>query len=206
MDPAEVVRRGYDAIGEAYHEWSHDDPDRIAYVGRLRDRLPAGSLVLDLGCGPGDPATRMLAERHRVVAVDLSYTQLTIARRHAPSAALAQADATRLAVRDGTVDAVAAFFVLGHLPPAEHAPLLARIAHWLKPGGVLVTTVPLTPGEGGDDDWLGVPMYFGGIGREATLAALAAAGLDVESVERLGPEGERFDWVVATRGAGAAAR
>lgn len=199
MDPADVVRAGYDAIGRRYHDWSRADPVRLAYVTALRDRLPAGSRVLELGCGPGDPATRLLAGRHRVVAVDLSYGQLAIAREHAPGAALVQADMTRLSVRPGSVDAVAAYYAFGHLPGAEHAPLLARIGTWLRPGGVFVASFPLGAGDGREDDWLGVPMFFGGIGRDATLAALAAAGLAVESVERAGPEGERFDWVVALR-------
>lgn len=200
-DPAAVVRAGYDAIGAAYHAWSHDDPTRIAYASALRDRLPAGSTVLELGCGPGDPATRMLAERHRVIGVDLSAGQLALARRHAPTAALVQADMTRLAVRPGSVDAVASFYAFGHLPGAAHAPLLTAIGSWLRSRGVLVTSVPLTPGDGTEDEWLGVPMFFGGIGRDATLAALAAGGLTVESVERHGPEGESFDWVVASAGA-----
>ena len=198
MDRAGIVRAGYDAIGARYHEVSHDNPTRIAYVTALRDRLPAGSRVLDLGCGPGDPATRLLAERHRVIGVDLSSGQLALARAHAPGAALVQADMSRLPVRPGTLDAVASFFAFGHLPAAEHAPLLARVGTWLKPGGVLVANFPLTPDEGATDEWLGVPMFFGGIGRDATLAAIEAAGLTVESVERIGPEGDRFDWVVAS--------
>lgn len=202
-----MVREGYDAIGARYHAWSHADPVRIAYVERLRDRLPAGSRVLELGCGPGDPATRMLAERHHVVAVDLSRGQLDLARQHAPTAALAQADLARLSVREESVDAVASFFVFGHLPSEAHAPVLTAIGGWLKPGGVLVANVPLSPGDDLADDWLGVPMAFGGIGRDASLAALEAGGLTVESVERLGDAGSGvFDWVVATAGAGAAAR
>jgi cyclopropane fatty-acyl-phospholipid synthase-like methyltransferase len=199
MDPYDVVRRGYDAIGPRYHEWSHRDPDRLAYVDRLLARLAPGSLVLELGCGPGDPATRLLSERHRVVGVELSRGQLDLARVNAPHASLVQADMTRLAVRPSSVDAVVSFFVLGHLPMAAHAPLLTAIGSWLRPGGVLVTTAPLSAEEGIEEGWLGVPMFFGGIGRDATLAAVEAGGLVVETVERLGDEGEAFDWVTASR-------
>lgn len=201
MDAAGIVRAGYDAIGERYHAWSHDDPVRLAYVDLLLRRVPEGGTVLELGCGSGDPATRLLSERHRVVGVDLSRGQLGLARGHAPRAALAQADVTMLAVRPRSLDAVAAFYVLGHLPAAAHTPLLAAIGRWLRPRGVLVTSIPLTPGDGVQEDWLGVPMFFGGIGRAATLAALEAGGLRIESVERHGPEGETFDWVVASAGA-----
>lgn len=204
MDYADVVRRGYDAIGERYHAWSHADRSRIDYVTRLRDRLSAGSLVLELGCGPGDPATRLLAERHRVVGVELSRGQLGLARRNAPRAALVQADMARLSVRPGSVDAIAAFYSIGHLPSAAHAPLLTAFGSWLRPGGLLVANIPLTPGDD-TSEFLGVEMRFGGIGPEESLAALAAGGLDVESVERLGDaDNGVFDWIVATRAARAA--
>ncbi len=194
-----MVRRGYDAIGPRYHEWSHADDLRLEYVGRLLDRLPDGSTVLELGSGPGDPATRLLSERHHVLGVELSWGQLTLARTNAPRAAFVQADITRLVVRPGSVDAVASFFVLGPLPRAAHAPLLTRIGSWLRPGGLLVTSAPISEEEGTEEDWLGVPMFFGSIGREATVAALEAGGLTVESIERrVKDEGGTFDWVVAT--------
>lgn len=195
-----MVRAGYDAIGPAYHAWSSASPTRIAYVTMLRDRLPAGSRVLELGCGPGDPATRLLAERHRVVAIDLSAGQLALARGHAPAAALAHADIARLAVRPSSVDAVASFFALGHLPPEAHAPLLASIGIWLRPGGVVVLNAPPHPGEGVEDGWLGVPMYFGAVGRDATCAALRDGGLEVECAREVSDApGETFLWVVASK-------
>ena len=201
MDPIRTVREGYDAIGERYHEWSHAAAVRIEYVTRLRDRLAPGSLVLELGSGPGDPATRMLAERHRVVGVELSWRQIEIARRYAPGAAFVQADMTRLAVRLGSVDAVASFFATGHVPSAEQPAFYARLGPWLRPGGVLVTTAPRGTGDGTEEGWLGAPaMFFGGIGRDATVAAIEAGGLTVESVEDVDEgDGERFLWIVATK-------
>ena len=200
-DPLRIVREGYDAIGERYHEWSHDSPTRIRYVEALRDRLAPGSLVLELGSGPGDPATRMLAERHRVVGVELSWGQIEIARRKAPGAAFVQADMTRLAVRPGSVDAVASFFATGHVPSADQAAFYSRLGSWLRPGGVLLTTAPRMVGDGTEDGWLGAEtMFFGGIGREATLAAIEAGGLTVESADVVdGGEDELFLWVTATR-------
>jgi SAM-dependent methyltransferase len=205
VDPIRIVREGYDALGERYHELSHATPTRVSYVERLLARLAPGSLVLELGSGPGDPATRMLAERHRVVAVDLSWRQIEIARGHAPGASFVQADLTRLAVRPGSLDAIASFYVLGHVPQREHAPLLTRLGSWLRPGGVLVTSVPRSAFEGTEEGWLGLrEMFFGGIGRDATVAALEAGGLAVESVDDVDEgDGERFLWVTATRERGA---
>ena len=204
LTPRETVRRGYDAIGERYHAWSHASPTRLGFVQEVLDRLPDGSLVVDLGCGPGDPATRLLSERHTVLGVDLSRRQLDIARRRAPRASLVQADLAELSLRPSSVDAVVSFYALGHLPGATHAPLLHRIGRWLRPGGLLLTSAPLTPGDGEDPEWLGVPMFFGGIGPEATVAAVLAAGLDLEEA-RVAAEDEgdghvvKFLWVTARR-------
>jgi SAM-dependent methyltransferase len=199
-----TVTRGYDAIGSRYREWSSASPVRLAHVQNLLRRLPDGSTVVDLGCGPGEPATRMLARRHRVVGVDLSRVQLSLAQQAAPSAAFVRADMTRFALRAGSVDAVGSFYAFGHLPPASHAPLLRSISQWLRPTGVLVASAPLTAEDGLEADWLGVPMYFGGIGEQATYDAVHAAGLQLDSAEVI-PEDEggghlaRFLWLTATK-------
>ena len=84
-----------------------------------------------------------------------------------------------------------------------HAPLFAAIASWLRPGGLLLTSAPRIPGDE-FEDWIGVPMYFGGIGDEATLAAVRIAGLTVEASEVVAenePNGHisRFHWITATK-------
>src|ERR1051326_1548204 len=94
----ELVRRGYDAISEAYRGddgrpgSSDGDTGRYAgWVGELAGLLPAGARVADLGCGNGIPATRELCEAGlRVTGVDFSAVQLRRARRLVPGAALVQ--------------------------------------------------------------------------------------------------------------------
>ena len=183
-EPWRVVRQGYDDIGGRYHEWSHESPVRLRFVSEALARLRPGSRVVDLGCGPGDPATRLLSEQHTVLGVDLSLAQLRLARDLAPRASLVAADITAFSLASGSVDAVVSFFALGHVPPAAHVPLLA--------------------GEDVEERWLGVPMYFGGIGERAMTAAVRDAGLTLVTVERVGEdEGEgqvvEFLWVTATK-------
>jgi cyclopropane fatty-acyl-phospholipid synthase-like methyltransferase len=200
----DVVRAGYDEIGERYHSWSSGSEVRLGFVQRVLDRLPAGSTVVDLGCGPGDPATRLLSERHHTTGVDLSAGQLSIARRLAPRASLVQADLDELALQPLSVDAVVSFYAFGHLPSEAHGPLIDRIGGWLRPGGLFLTSAPLTPGDDVDADWLGVRMSFGGIGADATVAAVEAAGMAVEDARVVGEdEGEgrlvEFLWVTAMK-------
>jgi SAM-dependent methyltransferase len=141
--------------------------------------------------------------------VDVSPGQLRLAASAAPSALLVRADIAEFALRPASVDAVVSFYALGHLPPPAHAPLFAAIGTWLRPGGLLLTSAPRIPGDE-VDDWAGVRMYFGGIGDEATLAAVRTAGLTVEASEVV-PEYEpgghvsRFHWVTATKPPPAAA-
>lgn len=202
--PFDAVRLGYDRIGSRYREWSAAGPVRLQWVARLLEELRPGSMILDLGCGSAEPATRLLSERHRVIGVDASFGQLSLARGAAPNAMLVQADMTRLALQNSTVDAVASFYALGHVPSHLHAPLFASIARWLRPGGVLLTSTPVGAGDGIEPNWLGVDMFFGGIGEQATREAVSAAGLQLETFEAVEEdEGEgrvvRFNWLIARK-------
>ena len=102
-------------------------PTRLHFVRLLLRELKPGSLVVELRCGPGEPATRMLAAEHVVLAFDASVGQLRLAREAAPTAALVQADMGRLSLRAASTDAVASFYALGHLPSHEHAPFLLTV-------------------------------------------------------------------------------
>jgi SAM-dependent methyltransferase len=203
-EPRRLVQHGYDDIGRRYHEWSHNGPVRLRFVREALARLRPGSRVVDLGCGPGDPATRLFSEQHTVLGVDLSLGQLRLARDLAPRASLVAADITTFALAPASVDAVVSFYALGHLPPAAHAPLVAEVARWLRPGGFLLTSAPLIAGEDVEDGWLGVPMYFGGIGERAMTAAVRDAGLTLVSAERVAEdEGDdqivEFLWLTAIK-------
>ena len=161
--PKRIVAEGYDAVAERYLTWAAKIPDasRSRYTQALLDGLPAGARVLELGCGAGMPTTLALAECFTVTGVDLSARQIELARQAVPGATFIQSDMTALDFPPASFDGVAAFFSLIHVPREEHAALLARIADWLRPGGLLVATMGArdTPGEV-EDNWLGAPMYF----------------------------------------------
>lgn len=198
-----LVRDGYDRLGERYHAWGHESPVRRRFLDEVLERLRPKSDVIELGCGPGDPVTRALAERHAVIGVDISPEQLRLAQQAAPSATFIAADMTEVDFPAASADAVVSFYALGHIPPQAHRPLLAKIASWLRPGGFLLTSAPLGTGGVIEPDWLGVPMYFGGIGQAATLEALKATGMSVESAEVVdedeGDQVVQFLWVTAVR-------
>src|SRR3989475_5649928 len=141
-EPKEIVARGYDAIALRYAEWAGQvDSPVMEWVRDVDARLDDGSDILELGCGRGVPATRELARRHEVTGVDISAAQIALARHHVPEAIFVHADAAELEFPADTYDAVVSLFMFGHLPRAEQGPLLGRIATWLRPAGLLLTTL-----------------------------------------------------------------
>jgi cyclopropane fatty-acyl-phospholipid synthase-like methyltransferase len=203
-DPKEIVARGYDAIALRYAEWAGQIASPV--LGWLRDldaRLRAGADVLELGCGRGVPGTRELARRHRVTGVDISAAQIELARHHVPEASFVHADALDLEIAPGSLDAVVALYVFGHVPADEQRELISRIAAWLRDGGFLLATFGVGErGEDVDDDWLGAPMFFASLGGDAYLPLLRELGLDVLREEVVaqhepGHGDVAFHWVLA---------
>jgi len=201
-----VVARGYDEVAQRYLEWSPLRPSaaRLAYLRRACDLIPAGATVLELGCGAGVPMTAALAEGRRVTGVDISATQVELARRNVPAATFLQADMTALAFEPESFDAVVAFYSLTHVPRDDVPPLLSRIRDWLRPGGMFLASFGVEDDPGTiEEDWLGVDMYFSHFSAKKNRRLVAEAGLVVDSAEVLvEPEDRcdaRFLWVVAHR-------
>jgi SAM-dependent methyltransferase len=206
LNPKRVVAAGYDSIADRYLEWAASfHPLAVRWVENLLRRLPVGSDLLDLGCGRGVPATRALAQRHRVTGVDISRAQIERARREVPEATFLQGDAATLEWPSASFDAVVSLYMFGHVPRRQQARLLERIGSWLRPGGWLLCTM----GIGGsddvvEDDWLGVPMFFASFDADTNRGLVRDAGFELVS-ERIVPQEEpghglvSFMWVLARR-------
>jgi ubiquinone/menaquinone biosynthesis C-methylase UbiE len=115
-------------------------------------RVPAGSRVLDVGCGVGR-WSRLLAQRGALVTgIDLSPTMIEEAQRRAARAGVAGRcafevqDLSELAV-NGPFDLVLAVTVLQHiLDPVGLHSAVASMARCLAPGGRMVL-LEAAPGD-----------------------------------------------------------
>ncbi len=133
---------------EIHEEWEslyRGNPllDRIN--DRLMDRIiralrvPAGSTVLDAGCGVGDHTLRIARRGYRCVGVDISRHILAQARVRVSREGLAgRAQLLCLALEDlpfppDTFDAIHCRGVLMHVPDWQRA--LSNLCRVLKPGG-----------------------------------------------------------------------
>lgn len=110
-------------------------------------RLPADALILDLGCGPGHHALRMIEAGRRVDAIDASPGMVARAEQSGVPARLARFDQI-----DGTAiyDGVWANFTLLHAPRADVPGHLARFHRALKPEGLIHIGFKVGTGEGRD--------------------------------------------------------
>ena len=199
-----LVADGYDRIGRSYLDLveAMGSEVRTKYLDALARGLPAGAAILELGCGAGEPMTRVLSGQFRVVGLEISPNQLALARTNAPVAALLRGDMAQLPFRDGRFDGVAAFYSMTHVPRAEHPALLGEIARVLRPGGLLVITTGSsdTP-DWHEEDWLGAPSFFSHYDGASNTRLVAQAGFEVITSEDE-PEIEYdqpvcFRWIVA---------
>jgi SAM-dependent methyltransferase len=159
--------------------------------------------VLELGVGGGVESSRILAERGRLTGVDLSRAQLRRARERLPGANLIHGDFTRVELPPASFDAVVSFYVLNNLPQEELAPLLRRVARWLRPGAWFLASFPSSDNPGWRGEWLGTEMYFAGCDPETNRRLTEGAGLGVVRDElevMIEPGGEvRWQWLLARR-------
>jgi len=197
QDQVAKVRAGYNALSRAYRGDSADDGTQRQYaewLAQVSDRAPAGGDVLDLGCGNGIPASKWLSDNgFRVTGVDLSDIMVERARDLVPAATFLRGDVTSVDEVDFdrfSFDAVVSFFALIHLPVSEQRGLIARLAGWLRQGGVFVGTVGHTAWTGAESDWLGggSDMWWSFPGAATYRTWIESAGLTIED-ERFVPEG-----------------
>ena len=106
---------------------------------RAVDALIApGSRVLDAGCGTGRVGAELARRGHRVTGVDLDPVLLDVARTDA-ALIVVQADLAELDLPGERFDAVvAAGNVMVYLTPSTESGVYRRLAHHLRPGGVLI--------------------------------------------------------------------
>ncbi len=205
-EPEKIVAQGYDKMAADYGQWtlSHKRPDRDKYTDLLIEHLPAGSELLELGCGPGDPTTKALSQHFQVTANDISEGCLRLARQNAPNATFIHADMTELNFDPESFSAVVAYYAFHHIPRDRYQPLLKQIHTWLKPGGYFMAALyPYDVEDLVTEDWHGSTMYWSSFDADKTRELVTDAGLTIieHSMESAVEDGKEttFLWILATK-------
>lgn len=129
-----------------------------------------GVTALDLGCGTGRMAARLLEAGHPVTAVDFSDNMLAAAAKNAPGAELIKAELEAVPEKLGgrTFDCIYVAYSLHHLPDDRKYALLERLKAMLNPEGVIVVGDVSFPDRAGleavreayEDDWDDSEFYL----------------------------------------------
>ncbi|MET9275489.1 class I SAM-dependent methyltransferase [Kribbella sp. NPDC003557] len=133
------ISTSYDNVAVSYAELVADgaDGEETAF-DLLAGLVPAGGLVLDVGCGPGR-TTGLLAGRDlRVVGIDLSPGMIGVARRDHPDLDFRVGSMTALDLPDGSVSGIVSWWSIIHLPRDVVPQAFAEFHRVLAPGGVLL--------------------------------------------------------------------
>jgi ubiquinone/menaquinone biosynthesis C-methylase UbiE len=122
--------------------WDRDYCSRgRLWGGEVKDlpQMPAGSAILELGCGNGKTLSAMLSQPWRITALDVSMEAVRLCRASCASdkVDLLAADARHLPFPDRIFDAVFAFHMVGHVPMSEREKIASETARVLKVGGML---------------------------------------------------------------------
>lgn len=113
-------------------------------VDAISNHLPNATNMLEIGCGTGFvlDGIRRAFPNLVLTGSEIFVEGLDVARKRVPDAQLLQMDARRIPFRD-EFDLVGAFDVIEHIEEDER--VLSEILGALRPGGVVLVTVPQHP-------------------------------------------------------------
>lgn len=189
-------KQAWEAVSETYAERRDPDGSDAALIDDLLDHCPPNPTVVDIGCGDG---ARTLANLPAdSVGLDISRRGLELATSEVPAASLVQGDMSTLPLGADQFDAITAYHSVFHVPREEHRAVYREFGRVLRPGGVVLMTLPGGRFETVRRGWMGGRMFFSAPGREQTLSALRDAGFeDTETTTATDPLGSSTEFVFA---------
>jgi SAM-dependent methyltransferase len=184
---------GYEAVSEEFLARRGNSRTRSIGIGvnavrKWAKRLPPGSSVIDLGCGPGFPITVVLIEEGLdVFGVDAAPSLVAAFQRNLPGTPIICEAVQESGFFDRTFDAALAIGLMFLLKAEDQHRLIQRFADILVPGGRLLFTSTAKPAIW-NDAMTGLESIS--LGAEQYRNLLGAVGISV--AEEYEDEGENY--------------
>ncbi|MQS14773.1 class I SAM-dependent methyltransferase [Streptomyces kaniharaensis] len=130
------TRRVYDLAARDYEEIFFDDLSDAHWLDSFSSSLEAPSLILDVGCGPGNFSNYLGSRGHCPVGIDISFEMLSVGRQrrgvHHP---MVQGTMERLPFRSGIFDGLLIAYSLLHIPKKNVQSVLQELRRVIKANG-----------------------------------------------------------------------
>jgi trans-aconitate methyltransferase len=185
-----------DSYNKIAHQWS---AARNKFFGREREyidalllNVPAGSTILDLGCGTGYPMADYIASQgHHILGVDQSEEMLAISRQNLPNEKWVLSSMEEYEPQNGYQGALL-WDSLFHLPRSEHEPIIRKVVRELPSRGRLMLTVGGSAHPAFTDFMYGQEFYYDSNTPEQTEQLLRNLGCSLVIAEYMNhPDGGR---------------
>lgn len=183
------VRVAYDRDYDLHDRIRARESDDVRALELLRAALPCNSLVLDAGCGGADPIGRKIVNWSRLVGLDCSIGQLSIATQRLGALSPVCGDIMALPFGDGTFNGLCCYYTLEHIPRCRHSFAMAEMNRVLKLGGFALLTVGTADSPGRFEyDFLNEPVWFSHYDAEENLLLLKEEGFDLVRTVTVGEQ------------------
>lgn len=153
------IRESYDAVARTYADEIYGELKGKPFDREVLDRFAAKvrqrGRVCDLGCGPAQIARYLKDRGVDAFGLDLSAGMLREARRLNPDLSFVQSSMLALGLASASVDAIAAFYSIIHIPREQVVSALAEMQRVLRPGGCLLLTFHLGSEDSHHEEMLG---------------------------------------------------
>ncbi len=189
MDNINLNKKAWDAIGKKVASPYMKNDAYLTLFEMFCSMLSKGAKVLDLGCGPGIPVTKILVDRgFSVVALDFSKSMISLVKENVPAAEPVHMSITEIDYENEFEGIVASYSLLC-LNPEQFNETIRKISAALKRGGVFFLALNEPDGPVPDnyehiEELIGQTMYTRGYTEDEIRDMLSGTPFSVTRVAR----------------------